>query len=117
MFFQVPLGIIPKSEISYEGIIAIMDELHHYVPTSTSVMEVDRPNSSEKVEVAVDQFHYILMGGDQLSVARARGSQKLRGNAIRPRDRLDGLVPVCEDWHAKGCFITVSTFHSHWCII
>lgn len=86
--------------------VAIMEELHKYVPTATSTMEVERPGSVN-AEVTTDKFHYILMGGDQLSVARARGSQRLRGNSCRPRDRLEGLVPVCEDWHAKGCFITV----------
>lgn len=54
--------------------VAIIEELHKYVPTATSVMEVERPGSSEKAEVTVDKFHYTLMGGDQLTVARARGS-------------------------------------------
>lgn len=105
---QVPLGIIPKNEVSYEGMVAIMEELHQYVPTTTSVMEIERPDHGGNVEVVVDNFHYILMGGDQLSVARSRGSQRIRGNSCRPRDRLEGLVPVCEDWHSKGCFINVS---------
>lgn len=88
--------------------IDIMDEIHQYVPTWTSTKEVERPESSEKVEVTVDEFHHILMGGDQLTVARSRGSKRVRGNSVRARDRLEGIIPVCEDWHSKGCFITVT---------
>ena len=90
-----------------------MEELHKYVPTATSLIEVQRPHSNENVEVTLDNFHYILMGGDQLTAVRARGSQRVCGNSCRPRDRLEGIIPVCEDWHAKGCLIKVSiTFYS-----
>ena len=85
-----------------------MENLHAYVPTESPTVEIERPNSDKKVEVTLDNFHYTLMGGDQLTVARARGSQRIRSNSLRPRDRLEGIVPVCEDWHAKGCLLTVS---------
>ena len=49
-----------------------MEELHKYVPTATSVIEVQWPHSNENAEVTLDNFHYILMGGDQLTVVRAR---------------------------------------------
>ena len=48
-----------------------------------------------------------IPGGDQLTAARVRSSQKVRCNSHRGCDRLEGLVPVVEDWHAKGC-LTVS---------
>ncbi len=65
-------------------------------------------NSDEPTVFTKDDFHYILMGGDQLTVARARSSKRIRSNSLRPLDRLEGLVPVCEDWHAKGCLISMS---------
>ena len=49
-----------------------MEELHKYVPTATSVIEVQWPHSNENAEVTLDNFHYILMGGDQQTVVRAR---------------------------------------------
>lgn len=48
-----------------------------------------------------------LVGGDQLTVARIRGAQKIRGNSEKSEDRFDGLLPVAEDWHTKMCFMEV----------
>ena len=41
-----------------------------------------------------------LVGGDQLTVARIRGTQKIRGNSETSEQRFDGLLPVVVDWHA-----------------
>ena len=46
-------------------------------------------------------------GGDQMTAARARGSQRVRSNSERGKDRLEGLQPVVEDWHAKVCLLGV----------
>ena len=58
----------------------------------------------DTAEVNCEHFHKILFGGDQLSVARARGAQMERKNEDRPTRQLRGLVPVVEDWHGKQCF-------------
>lgn len=52
-------------------------------------------------------LHTSLAGGDQLTAARARGSQQIRCNSERGKDRLEGLQPVVEDWHAKVCLLGV----------
>ena len=91
--------------------IAIMEALHTYVPTMSTPVEVECPNSDESISMIKDNFHYILTGGDQLTVARVRSSKCIRGNSLRPLDRLEGLIPVCDDWHAKGCLISVSCMH------
>ena len=54
--------------------------------------------------VKEDQFYKILVGGDQLTAARARSSKKHMINANTPQVRLEGLVPMVEDWHSKACF-------------
>ena len=54
-----------------------------------------------------DAFHQILFGGDQLTVARARGSQRIQVNSESQADRLQGLVPVAEDWHTKVTLLEV----------
>lgn len=103
--------MILQSEISYDGMVAIMERLHTYVPTVSTPVELQCPNSDdadEPITVMKDDFHYILKGGDQLTVARARGSKRIRSNSLRPLDRLEGLIPVCEDWHTRGCFVNVS---------
>ena len=54
-------------------------------------------------------FHKVFLGGDQLIAARARCSKKQHmGNATSPQERLEVLVPMVEDWHAKGCLLGVS---------
>ena len=47
------------------------------------------------------------LGGDQLTAARTRSSKRIRSNSMRGRDKLEGLEPICEDWHAKMCILGV----------
>ena len=49
-----------------------------------------------------------ILGGDQLTTARTRSSKRVCCNATRGKEKLEGLVPVIEDWHAKVCFLGVS---------
>ncbi len=42
-----------------------------------------------------------------LTAARARESKDIRSNSRRGKERLEGVVPVIEDWHAKLCFLEV----------
>lgn len=42
-----------------------------------------------------------LIGGDQLTVARVRGSAAAHVDHQTKRDQLEGFVPVIENWHAK----------------
>ena len=49
--------------------------------------------------------HY-LFGGDQLTCARAR-SAKCRQDSATAIERLEGLLPVIEDWHTKMCHFEV----------
>ena len=45
-----------------------------------------------------------------MTAAQASGSQRIRRNSERGRDRLEGVKPVCEDWHAKLCLLGVCTY-------
>lgn len=51
-----------------------------------------------------------LTGGDQMTCAWVRGSQRIRTNSDRGCDCLQGVAGVCEDWHAKMCFLGVSNY-------
>lgn len=96
---QVPLGILPKSETAHDQMIDIMEHYQQYVPMMTEVDKLSIPGVGER-EVHADRFHHLLFGGDQLTAKRGRGSQHVRSNSLRGKDRLEGLKPVVEDWHA-----------------
>ena len=87
--------------------VDILEKLQQYVPTVRSEKTVDIPGTEEQVKLLDDRFHQLLFGGDQLTVARARGAQRIRANSESASARLQGLVPVCEDWHAKQCLMGV----------
>lgn len=57
------------------------------------------------------RFHHILVGGDQVTAVRALSSQKVRRNSKTPLDQLQGIAPVCEDWHARVMLLQVSVQH------
>jgi L1 cell adhesion molecule like protein len=52
--------------------------------------------------------HPILLGGDQLTAARARAAQMTLCGESTSTGRLEGLIPVFEDWHAKQALLVVS---------
>ena len=49
------------------------------------------PNGSE-IEINNTQFHPILFGGDQLLVARIRGTKVLRDTHDTPSERFEGIA-------------------------
>ena len=86
-----------------------MDEVHDYVPSVTQHTSLLLPDGSVW-EDDNQFFHRILMGGDQLTVARARGSISIREDHDSNVQRLDGIIPVVEDWHAKQCLLKVQLY-------
>ena len=42
-----------------------------------------------------------------MTVARTRGCKRIRSNAERGKERLEGFVPVIEDWHVKVSLLGV----------
>ena len=87
-----------KNENKHSEMIDIMEEFHQYVPTVTDDTD-DAPQKSAE--------HKILFGGDQLTAARARGCRDLRLNSDSITGRLQGLVPVAEDWHTSVTLLSV----------
>ena len=43
----------------------------------------------------------MILIGDQLTLKHARGSKKIQSNSKYMDDKLEGLLPVAEDWHTK----------------
>ena len=59
------------------------------------------------VEFDDTRFHSVLFGGDQLTVTRIRGTQTLRDTQDKAIDRLEGVIPVVEDWHTRMTLMKV----------
>ena len=103
---KVPLGIALKDENKGNEMVDIMSHLHQYVPAISSTQEVTI-STGETVLEERTVLHPILVGGDQLTVARARAAIKCKVNSQTAVKKLTGIVPVVEDWHAKANFLGV----------
>ena len=103
----MPLGVLDLNENKVDEMIKIMEFLHKYVP-SRSKEVVYTFSDSEEAECTETNFHHIVCGGDQLKVARERAAKLVRHHSESSIDRLSGLVPCVEDWHANQVFVKVS---------
>ena len=105
----MPLGVLPYDEMYYEDMIKALEHIQHYAPSKEVERELMVPSQTglETVKLKEKKFSTTIVGGDQLTVSRIRGSQRIRGNSDTSEQRLDGLLPVSEDWHAKMCFMEV----------
>ena len=86
--------------------VAILKHLHQYVPYVT-YSETKSMSSGEKEELVKAKFHRVLVGGNQLTAARARHLIKAKVNSQTPIKQLKGIIPVVEDWHTKANFLGV----------
>lgn len=77
----------------------IMNSLGKYVPYEKSTASV--VYRGQEYYRDASSLVPILMYGDQLTVARARSAAVLRCSHLQRDDRLQGLVPVIADWHAR----------------
>ena len=119
---DIIIGTFGDLTKEHKDMISILDHLHQYVPLNTTTKSMQNPHTSESITQVEDHFHHILFGGDFLTAKRARGSQEIRANSDRGRDRLEGFIPVAEDWHTKMCLLCVSAcmvyrVNIYYCII
>ena len=91
--------------MKYEDMIEIMLNLHKYVP-SRNVTKTVTVNGLEHI-IEDKKMYPLLFGGDQLSVARYRGSKTIRKCSSNSVQRLEGLLPVTEDWHTEVTVLKV----------
>ena len=85
----------------------ILDHYMKLVPTLPLEGHVTHPRGGV-LEFDDTRFFPILFGGDQLTVARVRGTQALRDTTDKRVDRLEGVAAVVEDWHARMALVKVS---------
>ena len=87
--------------------VEVLAHLHQYVPIKEYTNDVYISSINETVVEHRAKVRKILFGEDQLTAARARGAIKAMSNATTPAKRLEGIIPVVEDWHAKMSFLDV----------
>ena len=92
--------------------IEIMQNLNQYVPFRMREDVISIDSTSGVVPVNVFESHQILFGGDQLTVAHARSAKRNVSNGDNGLSRLDGLIPVVEDWHSQLNLLTVRLLHA-----
>lgn len=100
-----------KNEMKYDDMIEVMLNLHKYVP-SRNITKCATVNGSEHI-LEDKKMYPVLFGGDQLSVARYRGSKTIRRSSSNSVERLEGLFPVAEDWHTEVTVLKVSRMKAY----
>ena len=78
--------------------VCILEHLQRYVPTARQETK-HQITSTEEETICLERFHRVLLGGDQLTVARVRSCQRGRANSDSAVNRFNGLLPIAEDWH------------------
>ena len=101
-----------KNENKLDEMVDILQHLQKYAPSTSHTREVSVPTTNEVRSLTKIAFHRLLFGGDQLTAKRARGGVRIRNNSTNSADRLEGLLPVAEDWHAKVIFLEVINFNN-----
>lgn len=91
----MPLGVLPNDETSTEGMVAILEQMHEYVPDI-------------QAETKTVPFP-LAFGGDMLTAARARTAREIRVTTPGKK-ALRGLIPFSADWHAKVNFMKVRLY-------
>ena len=76
------LDVLMKNEAKHSDMVDIMTAEHDYLGK-------EFPENSK-----------VLSGGDQLTCERQFCAQRHLMDGDTPRDRLQNVEPVCEDWHA-----------------
>ena len=82
--------------MNYEDMTDILEHYQSYVPAVNYQLLIPQEGT-----VRDKKFLISLVGGDYLSVARARGAQVIRSTSELTNDTLNGMLPVAEDWHTK----------------
>ena len=83
-----------------------MDTIHKYV--SALMKKTQETMDDGDIFEMIDYVAWnTLLGGDQLTVARARGAASIRAGHDSPIERLCGLVPTIEDLNCQMTLMKV----------
>lgn len=96
-----------KNENHLDEMVDILTTLHPYVPLHEVQLATSEADAEVHGTATAEVLHKVLFGGDLLTAIRAKGAQQIRQNSEHPVGRLEGFIPVCEDWHAKVVLMEV----------
>lgn len=102
---KVGLGIILKNENAIDEMIDVLQDLSQYIP-----QRKDPHVHQDDESLPNHNSHNILLGGDQLTEVRARSAIRMRQNSETGSGKLQGFIPVIEDWHSKVILLGVCCF-------
>ena len=91
------MGVLPHNENELDEMAKILSHYMKLVPTVEAKGHLELPNGNV-ISFDDTRFFCILFGGDQVTVARDKRI-----------DRLEGLIPVVEDWHSRMALMKVSS--------
>lgn len=95
-----------QNENRVDEMCKILDSLHQYVPSKEINVTLTLPDGN-KIERSDYRLTRILLGGDQLTVARIYGAQGMRRSHDHTKEKLSGIIPVVEDWHSRQTLMQV----------
>ena len=93
-----------------DDMIKILQHLQRYVPAKEIEEDFYIPSEQTSVKRPIVLQHKLLLGDDQLTVARTRGAQMAMCNAKTAEKRLEGFIPTIQDWHTKVVLTEVSSY-------
>ena len=101
------MGVLLYNENKLDEMNKILELLMQFVATVPKEGRVLLLNESF-LDYDDTRFFRILVGGDQLTASRTWGTQAQRCLQDKAVDRLEGVTPVVEDWHARMALMKVS---------
>lgn len=101
-----------KDENKIDEMVKILDNLNQYIPSIEEVrlQQVTTDDDTHTEKIRDIKYHCLLFAGDQLTVKRARSARSQRENSQHAQGKLQGFVPVAQDWHTGQCLLEVSQY-------
>ena len=101
------MGVLLYNENELDEMSKILEHFMQFVATVPKEGRVFLPNGGF-LDYDDTRFFRILVGGDQLTASHIRGTQAQRRLQDKAVDRLEGVIPDVEDWHARMALMKVS---------
>lgn len=96
-----------KNNNHQDEMVDILTTLHQYVLLHEVQVTTSKSDAQVDGTATTELLHKVLFGGDLLTAIRAKRAQHIRQNSEHPVGRLEGFIPVAEDWHAKVVLMEV----------
>ena len=100
----MPLDVLPKNGKN-EGSDPVTTHLHEYVPQMQQTQQMKQqsvPQTNETKQAYITKIFSTYTGRTPTDyIAHATPAIKVKSNGETPSCRMEGFLPVVEDWHAK----------------